>query len=306
MRFVRRLRRWSRSQTAAGLPFAEPPLSRAWSSWEEWQTLDGDERERINAQFRLQSEVAQASGDDGWPGWCGLCQVPVRFDLPSHAAGAVANLREELVCPGCRLTARNRAALALVCAGQALATARIYLTEQASPAFVWLQRICPGVEGSEFGLDDTTRPRLQAWFEGLGGSGPLVERDVTALDFPDASLDAIGSFDVLEHVPDYPAALREFARALRPGGRLVLTLPFVEVWKDTLVRARVRDDGSIEHLHEPEIHGDPVAGGVLCFYHFGWDLLDALRTAGFRRAHWHRVWSAREGLFGLWTLVASR
>ena len=72
------------------------------------------------------------------------------------------------------------------------------------------------------------------------------------------------------------------------------------------MRARVLADGGIEHLLEPEIHGDPVAGGVLCYYHFGWDLLDALRAAGFRDATWHRVWSAREGLFGLWTLVASR
>ena len=93
---------------------------------------------------------------------------------------------------------------------------------------------------------------------------------------------------------------------LRPGGRLVLTVPFLDASPGTLVRARVRADGSVEHLLEPEIHGDPVAGGVLCYYHFGWDLLDALRTVGFRDAQWHRVWSAREGLFGLWTLVASR
>jgi SAM-dependent methyltransferase len=301
MRLGERLRRW-----LPGPPSAEPPLSRGWASFADWQAIDGVEREKINAQFRLQGEVAQAAGADGWPGWCGLCQAPVRFDLPSYRAGALANLREEMVCPSCRLTARNRAALALVCAGQALPTARIWLTEQASPGFVWLKKVCPHAEGSEFGLDERTRARLQGWYEHLGGTGGLVERDVTRCGFDDASLDAIGSFDVLEHVPDYPAALREFARVLRPGGRLVLTIPFVEVWPDTLVRARLRDDGSIEHLHEPEIHGDPVAGGVLCFYHFGWDILDALRTAGFRDARWHRVWSAREGLFGLWTLVAMR
>lgn len=301
MSLLRRLRRW-----VPGLPWAEAPLSRAWSSWSDWQAIDVVEREKLNAQYRLQNEVAQAAGADGWPGWCGLCQAPVRFDLPSYRSGALANLREELVCPTCRLTARNRAALALVCEGQTLSSARIWLTEQASVGFVWLQKVCPGAVGSEFGLDATTRPKLQAWFESLGGRGTIVERDVTRTDFADASLDAVGSFDVLEHVPDYPAALREFARVLKPGGRLVLTIPFVEVYPETLVRARLREDGSIEHLLEPEIHGDPVAGGVLCYYHFGWDLLDALRAAGFRDAKWHRVWSAREGLFGLWTLVAVR
>jgi SAM-dependent methyltransferase len=148
--------------------------------------------------------------------------------------------------------------------------------------------------------------RLQRWFNDLGGQGTLNEADITALRDPDASFDAIGCFDVLEHVPDYRAALREFARVLAPGGRLVLTIPFLETEQQTLVRARLRDDGSIEHLEPEEIHGDPVSGGVLCFYHFGWDLLDALREAGFRRAEWIRSFAPEYGLFGLWALRAER
>jgi SAM-dependent methyltransferase len=100
--------------------------------------------------------------------------------------------------------------------------------------------------------------------------------------------------------------LREFARVLAPGGRLVLTVPFLETVQQTLVRARLREDGSIEHLEPEEIHGDPVSGGVLCFYHFGWDLLDALREAGFRRAEWIRSFAPEYGLFGLWALRAER
>jgi hypothetical protein len=45
---------------------------------------------------------------------------------------------------------------------------------------------------------------------------------------------------------------------------------------------------------------------VLCWYHFGWDLLGELRAAGFRHAAWQRAWDPREALFGLWTLVAHR
>ena len=39
------------------------------------------------------------------------------------------------------------------------------------------------------------------------------------------SMDAVVSFEVLEHVPDEMAALNEIHRVLRPGGRLALTVP---------------------------------------------------------------------------------
>jgi ubiquinone/menaquinone biosynthesis C-methylase UbiE len=50
--------------------------------------------------------------------------------------------------------------------------------------------------------------------------------DITAIPAPDASFDVVLCTEVLEHVPDPLAALRELARLVRPGGTAIITAPF--------------------------------------------------------------------------------
>jgi hypothetical protein len=67
----------------------------------------------------------------------------------------------------------------------------------------------------------------------------------------------------------------------------------------TLVRARVLAGGEIEHLLEPEYHGDPLSeDGCLCYQHFGWDMLDDLRAAGFASVWACVYWSPRCAYLG--------
>jgi ubiquinone/menaquinone biosynthesis C-methylase UbiE len=53
-----------------------------------------------------------------------------------------------------------------------------------------------------------------------------IVSDITAIPEPDASFDAVMCIEVLEHVPDPVAALKELGRLIRPGGTIVLTSPF--------------------------------------------------------------------------------
>ncbi|HTR76443.1 MAG TPA: class I SAM-dependent methyltransferase [Solirubrobacterales bacterium] len=74
-----------------------------------------------------------------------------------------------------------------------------------------------------YGLD-LVAPGL-AKAHGLVPDARLLRADVCALPFADASLDAVVSANLLEHVPDDVLALKEMARALRSGGRAVIVIP---------------------------------------------------------------------------------
>lgn len=179
----------------------------------------------------------------------------------------------------------------------------VYMTEQVTPTFVWLQKM---LHGSEFEPDSMRRALLTLRLAQMGGRGTVQFQDITQLDFSNATLDEIVSFDVLEHVPDYLSAIREFARVLKPGGACIATFPFNDQ-PGTVTRARHLQDGSIEHIETPEYHGDPISGGILCYYHFGWDILEHFRTAGFTEASMVMPYSLEQGLpYGMWTLLARR
>lgn len=231
-------------------------------------------------------------------GFCYVCQHETGFRVdyayaPAATAGRrIPNWRERLVCPSCGLNNRMRATVHLIeLMGGADAHSDIYLTEQTTATYAGFARRFPRCVGSEWLHDGTAR--------GATNARGLRNEDVTALSFDDASFDIVVSLDVFEHVPDFRAAFAECHRVLRPGGRLFVTVPFRIDLEDHLVRARVGAEGRVEHLLEPEYHGDPVnEQGCLAFYHFGWQILDDFREQGFDRARAYLYWSSKFGYLG--------
>ncbi|MDB4926276.1 class I SAM-dependent methyltransferase [Mucilaginibacter sp.] len=112
--------------------------------------------------------------------------------------------------------------------------------------------------------------------------GDILHQDLTCLTYSDNSFDLCLSFEDLEHIPDYKTVIKELYRVTKPGGHVLLSAPFIFENDKTITRATINDEGEVTHLLEPEYHGDPVLPlGILCYYHFGWDLLDTFKDAGF-------------------------
>ncbi|NBC49490.1 MAG: methyltransferase domain-containing protein [Gammaproteobacteria bacterium] len=274
---------------------AEPSLLefRDHASYQQYRCENGDvlaERQRITDACKQAGERFHVRG------YCDACErfVDLLVDYqgtPNARVSGQPNWRERLVCQ-CGLNNRMRAAIHVFrqhCSPQP--NAPIYVTEQVTPLYRWLTQHFTNVVGSEY-LGKTipfgTLRDDQVRNETLG-----------ALSFSPNSFQYILSFDVLEHVPDYRLALVELHRVLRPNGTLVFSAPFIPAHAKTTVRARVDSKGEIEHLLPPEYHGDPLSdAGCLCFYHFGWDLLDTCRAVGFRDAYVVALWSREFGYLG--------
>ncbi len=81
--------------------------------------------------------------------------------------------------------------------------------------------------GEVYGIDYNFRPLAVAQRRGL----PSAQGFGNELPFPDNTFDLVALLDTVEHIPDELGVLYECARVLKPGGKLIVTVPaFMWLW----------------------------------------------------------------------------
>src|SRR6266567_1778339 len=108
-----------------------------------------------------------------------------------------------------------------------------------------LARVAASVVGVDIAPDAIAHARNHY---GALANVQFEEGSATALPLPDASLDAIVSFETIEHLPreDQSRMLAEFARVLAPDGILVLSTP------NPIEYSIARQYRNPFHCHEPD------------------------------------------------------
>jgi glycosyltransferase involved in cell wall biosynthesis/ubiquinone/menaquinone biosynthesis C-methylase UbiE len=118
-----------------------------------------------------------------------------------------------------------------------------------------------------------------AWAEREGVAAQLARVDIHKLPFASGSFDKVLMSEVLEHLADDRAAMREVYRVLKPGGVLALSVPHADyplLWDPI--------NKTLEALHiAPFRNAGPITGlwsNHWRLYHPS-DLRDVIGTAGF-------------------------
>jgi SAM-dependent methyltransferase len=199
-------------------------------------------------------------------GYCPICEKKVLF------AKTGPWLRDEYKCLSCHSIPRNRALLRVLHQHfPSWRDLRVHESSPAGPSSGKLRRECKNLIASQY-FPDVPRGEVR--------DGQRSE-DLESLTFPDESFDLVITQDVFEHILRPAAAFAEIARTLKPGGAHVYTVPYYR-GKKTVVRAWANADGRIEHLLEPDYHGNPIDPmGSLVITEWGDEICDFIfRTSG--------------------------
>jgi len=192
-------------------------------------------------------------------GYCPTCAQEVTFVARN------AWLRDSYRCSNCASIPRERALML---------TIETYFPNWRS---LTIHESSPGNRGASKRLSQECSQYIASQFFPDHKPGSIVGKfrceNLEALTFANETIDLHVTQDVLEHVFHPSKVFSEIARTLKPGGAHICTVPIVNKFKPSKLRARLSDSGDIVHLEPPVYHGNPISDeGSLVTVDWGYDI----------------------------------
>jgi ubiquinone/menaquinone biosynthesis C-methylase UbiE len=130
-----------------------------------------------------------------------------------------------------------------------------------------------------FDLDPDMVQRARRRLARFGERVKLWQGDVTSIDAPADTYDAVFDFAIIHHVPDWRRALAEVQRVLRPGGRFYaeeVLARFIlhPVWRRVFDHPLEDRFDSATFIHELDRAGLRLLETRGLWGHFGWFVAD--------------------------------
>jgi len=107
-----------------------------------------------------------------------------------------------------------------------------------------------------FDLDPKMVALAQKRVAKYGNRARVFVGDAEAIDVPDASCDAVVDYGIIHHIPNWPQALKEIARVLKPGG----VFYFEDLLKGLVSAWLVRD--LFDHPQATQFYGREFRAGL--------------------------------------------
>ncbi len=181
--------------------------------------------------------------------YCPVCRQWYRRFLPFGI-----HRRQQALCPGCGALERHRYLWLYLETALGVTSNRLSVLHIApEPGIRRRLRDCPSIRYTSIDLHDP---------------GAMTAMDASHLAFNDGSFDLIVCCHVLEHIQDDRAALREFARVLRPAGQAIILVPMDKNLSQTFENRSITSaEGRMDAFGHPyhvricgDDYGDRIAG----------------------------------------------
>lgn len=175
-------------------------------------------------------------------GYCSCCRQDTVFTVHGDW------LRDAYLCDKCGSIPRQRALQYIL--DKYFSDWSSLNIHESSPSNTLISQYCDNYSSSQY---------LEGVPLGSEKNGVRCE-DLEKLTYADETFDLVITQDVMEHVSAPEVAFKSIMRIIKRGGAHVFTTPKHLGLLTSYPRIRVTENG-IEHLFEPNYHGNPVGDG---------------------------------------------